>query len=156
MSVCCIWCRDNSKFKLRMYHAFSNKLRKKGLKATLMWSQLLHTCTETVDITGFWVFLQIFSNSVRLDYEALHWSLIEFILHFILPPKDTRTQSRLRLISYFVLIAWCHFELLPGYSELLPWMPGRFHIYDQCLSCAVSECGHTSSTEESVSIFATL
>lgn len=152
MSVCCIWCRDNSKFKLRMYHAFSNKLRKKGLKATLMWSQLLYTCTETVDITGFWGF---FANFLQLCQTGL-WSSplvinwVHFAFHFT-TKRHTHTVS-----LEADLIFWCHFELLPGYSELLPWMPGRFHIYDQCLSCAVSECGHTSSTEESVSIFATL
>lgn len=94
MSVCCIWCRDNSKFKLRMYHAFSNKLRKKGLKATLMWSQLLHTCTETVDITGFWGF---FANFLQLCQTGL-WSSplvinwVHFAFHFT-TKRHTHTVS---------------------------------------------------------------
>lgn len=93
MSVYCIWCRDNLKFKLHMYHASSNKLRKKRFSKQPWCDHSFCTHVPRQLISLGFGFLQIFSSSVRLDYEALHWSLIEFILHFILPPKDTHTVS---------------------------------------------------------------
>lgn len=124
MSVCCIWCRDNSKFKLRMYHAFSNKLRKKGLKATLMWSQLLHTCTETVDITGFWVF---FANFLQLCQTGL-WSspLVINWVHFAFHFTTKRFYHWLHdaiLSCYLDIQSYCH-ECQAGFTS----MTNAFHV----------------------------
>lgn len=130
MSVCCIWCRDNSKFKLRMYHAFSNKLRKKGLKATLMWSQLLHTCTETVDITGFWGF---FANFLQLCQTGL-WSSplvinwVHFAFHF-----TTKRHAHSLAWGWSHILSWLHDAILSCYLD----------IQSYCHEC---QAGFTSMT----------